>query len=206
MSALLLPLIRRNHVAGTFSTWNSLDKDSNIFLSNADMTADRVPGPAGTAIVRSTNQLIGKVYFEILYFLPVIGGTRQTAAGVCGASIPTSGSVYMYSNGLECWPREGSCWTNGASVGTMSGGTAGTQRIRVAVDASTRKVWMTTSGNSSWLLGGDPASGTTPTATLTGTDNLYAFAEPYNPGDAVTLISQAANMLDGAPSGFTAGF
>lgn len=89
--------------------------------------------------------------------------------------------------------------------------TAG-QAIAIAVDASTRKVWMgklETTGSVSWFGGGNPATNTTPTFTLPsgwGQYRLSAADGSYS-GSSVRYarfrIRQTAEIQGGIPSGYS---
>lgn len=190
--------------ASPSATWNPSDKSSVITLSGGNLIA---AGSGAYGLARSTNPLSGKVYFELVYSHAsngTGGGGRDDAAGVCDASLNvTTGQAYTSNQALEVWIADGTCWTNGASVGFLS---ASSTTVRVAVDVPGRKVWVAPGTTTSWVLGGDPAAGTTPTATLSGSGSLYAFAEPFGNSVTVSLVAIAANMLNSPPSGFIAGF
>lgn len=188
-----------------YATWNPSDKDTNVVLSNGNMRADRVSG-AGYTSVRSTNSVVGKRYFELLHNVVTTGGNTSAGGvsdGTQGISTPNYVGIASLSAGL--WVPPGNVYTNGAAIGAGLGAQpGGVTRSEWAIDATTRKIWVRLHGGG-WLLGGDPALGTTPTATLTGSAGIFAMATPYLATWWIDLVSDPANMLGTAPAGFTAG-
>lgn len=188
----------------TYATWNPLDASPNIILFNGNTRADR--SSSGYDSVRSTAAVSGKRYFELLHRVVSAGG-NSSAGGVSDSSQSVASPNYCGSSTLSAglWVPPGNVYTNGAVIGSGLGAQpVGVTRSEWAVDSATRKVWVRIHGGA-WLLGGDPALGTTPTATLTGSGGIYAMATPYTSSWWVDLVSDPANMLGVAPSGFTAG-
>lgn len=96
----------------------------------------------------------------------------------------------------------GGAWFNNAKIYSMTNPLGG---VEVAVDVTSRKVWARNSGGS-WLGGGDPATGATPTCTLSGTGDIYAVASNIQwHGDSITIHTDPENVTGSAPSGFSSG-
>lgn len=189
----------------TYATWNPLDASADIVLTSGNMRADR-SGGGNYVSVRSTAAVSGKQYFELLHNVVSTGG-NSSAGGVSDSSQSVSSPNYCGISTLSAglWVPPGNVYTNGAVIGSGLGAQpVGVTRSEWAVDSATRKVWVRIHGGA-WLLGGDPALGTTPTATLTGSGGIHAMATPYAVFWWVELVSDPANMLGVAPSGFTAG-
>lgn len=94
----------------------------------------------------------------------------------------------------------------GTNVGNVDAAARTTSmRVRVAVDVTTRKVWIGAVGSVGWVGGGDPATGTTPTYTVPGTDPLWPAASLDSNPQTITIVSLASDLLGSAPAGFTAG-
>ena len=191
--------------AMVYATWNPLDKAAGITLFNGNTRADSTGG-SNYVSVRSTAAVSGKRYFELLHNVVSTGG-NSSAGGVSDSSQSVASPNYCGSSTLSAglWVPPGNVYTNGAVIGSGLGAQpVGVTRSEWAVDSATRNVWVRIHGGA-WLLGGDPALGTTPTATLTGSGGIYAMATPYTNLWWVDLVSDPANMLGVAPSGFTAG-
>ena len=67
-------------------TWNPSDKDTNITLSNGNLTATAANNPATFIAVRGTNSVnSGKAYFEVVTNL-IDAGTADFIIGLCSSS------------------------------------------------------------------------------------------------------------------------
>jgi len=193
---------RKNRTAAPAATWNPLDKASGITLSNGNSRAD---GAGGYYSVRSTASVSGKRYFEMLINVTAVGG-NSTAKGVSDGTQSLYSPHYAGSTSLSAgvWTPSGQIYINGATTSGIGAQPVGVTRTEWAVDSATRKVWVRVHGGA-WVGGGDPALGTTPTATLTGSGGIFAMATPFHSGEWSDLVSNPANMIGAAPSGFTAG-
>lgn len=74
-------------------------------------------------------------------------------------------------------------------------------RFGFAYDVDSRKLWVRQNGGS-WIGGGDPAAGTTPSVTTSGT--TYLVGNTYNTSDQSFTITSKTAQTDTPPSGFTA--
>lgn len=186
----------------TYATWNPLDKAVGITLSNGDSRAD---GSGGYHSVRSTASVSGKRYFEMLINVTTIGG-NASAHGVSDGTQSLNSPAYAGSTSLSAgvWVPPGGVYTNGSTSSGIGARPIGVTRTEWAVDSATRKVWVRVHGGA-WAGGGDPVTGTSPTATLTGSGGIFAMATPFTVGAWSDLVSDPANMTGSAPSGFTAG-
>lgn len=188
-----------------YSTWNPLDASPTIILSNGN---SRATGVATTyQSVRSQSAVSGKQYFELLHNVVTTGG-NSSAGGLSDGTQSLASPNYCGVSNLSVgfWVPPGGVYQNGATIGAGLGAQpVGVSRSEWAVDSATRKVWVRLHGGA-WLGGGDPALGTSPTATLSGTGGIFAMATPFVGGGwYVDLVSNPANMTGSAPSGFTAG-
>ena len=185
-----------------YATWNPLDKAAGITLSNGDSRAD---GAGGYRSVRSTASVSGKRYFEMLHNVASVGG-NSSAHGVSDGTQSLNSPAYVGSTSLSAgvWVPPGGVYTNGPTSSGIGTQPIGVTRTEWAVDSATRKVWVRVHGGA-WVGGGDPVTGTSPTATLGGTGGIYAMATPFASGWWVDLVSNPTNMTGTAPSGFTAG-
>ncbi|MBZ0087214.1 MAG: hypothetical protein K8F33_03840, partial [Thermomonas sp.] len=87
--------------------------------------------------------------------------------------------------------RQGVATSYGSGV--VSGG-----RVKAAVDIDAGKGWFGVVGGS-WIGGGDPAAGTSPTFSFTAGTTLYFGGSVYNGTGTITRVS---SYLDAVPSGF----
>ena len=188
--------------AVVYATWNPSDKHANITLSNGDMRATTTTD--GGYSVRSTAAISGKRYFEF-ELLSDLGG-EACAAGVATASEALTKFVGETTKSAGEWYPNNTIYANNSVVANQTDSSSGSvQRYKVCVDSATRKVWISRE-DLSYPLSGDPAAGTNPTYTLSGTDGIYACATPYeNVNTYVDLVSNPSDMIGSPPSGFTAG-
>ncbi len=190
-------------VAASYSTWNPSDKHANVVLSNGNMRA-RTTTDGGYS-VRSISAITGKRYFEFKLFSS--NGGEVTACGVGSASEPLSMYVGETTKSVGEWYPNNTIYSNGAIVANQTNTTPGTVQVyKVAVDATTRKVWIGRE-DEAWPNSGDPETGSNPTATLSGTDAIFSMATPFlsTSGTYVDLVSDPSDMIGSPPSGFTAG-
>ena len=188
--------------AVVYATWNPSDKHANITLSNGDMRATTTTD--GGYSVRSTAAISGKRYFE--FELRSAFGGEVCAAGVATASEALTKFVGETTKSAGEWYPNNTIYANNSVVANQTDSSSGSvQRYKVCVDSATRKVWISRE-DLSYPLSGDPAAGTNPTYTLSGTDGIYACATPYeNVNTYVDLVSNPSDMIGSPPSGFTAG-
>lgn len=150
---------------------------------------------------------IGKCYFSVELGFTASGSVL--GAGVADATTDLTGSSNypgMDNKSIEAGSPNGSVFFNGASIGSV-GTMATVDAVEVAVDVDTRQVWLRQSGGA-WAGGGDPAAGTSPTATLSGTGKLYpaVWVSRTSATSAryARLHCTAGEIVGTPPSGFTA--
>lgn len=180
-------------VVVTYATWNPSDKDSDITLSNGDLTATMT----GFGGVRSTiGKSSGKWYFEVTvdavasFFRQVgIGDNAFNLNDEIGNS--ATGWAYNYT-GVKV--------TNGGGA-SYGDSWAAADVIGCALDMDSGKVWWRKNGT--WQASGDPASGTGAAYTgLSGT--IYAAVSAFG-GNEFTANFGASAFSHSAPSGFNSG-
>src|SRR5690606_1649513 len=103
------------------------------------------------------------------------------------------------------WGRSARIFKDGVEIGSITYGAA----LESAVDAGARAAWLRNSGGA-WIGGGDPASGMSPTFTVSGSGPLYFAATVWvftsgNATRGVWLHSDAANVTGTPPAGFAKG-
>lgn len=192
-------------VESAYSTWNPSDKHANVVLSNGNLRATTTT--TGYYSVRSTSAITGKRYFEFMTYSGVTGG-GQLGVGVATDGVAVTDWVGQTNESCGMWWYDNRIYFNGLTVINYTNSTPGvTQGYKVAIDTTTRKVWIGRTDLVGWPNAGDPAAGTGAACTLSGTDDIFAFATPYNNNSAtyVDLVSDPSDMIGSPPSGFTAG-
>lgn len=177
------------------------------FTYVSDDTASAIAGVGSYAAGRATRACKDKCYFS--------AAIRHTDSGaVIGVGVAdvttnlTSTSVYpgIDNKSVAVSSPNGQTFFNGSNVGSV-GVLAAPNQVEFAVDVATRKVWVR-KGGGAWLGGGDPATGTSPTATLTGTGNIYPAFWVSDTGTLInrftTLNTEVSGTTGVVPSGFTA--
>jgi hypothetical protein len=193
-----------------FQTW---DRNFNTALADlqftyvADDTVLAVAGAGSYASGRATRACSGKCYFSAAIRHTDSGSV--VGVGVADATVNltnTSNYPGIDNKSLAVGSPNGTTFFNGASLGTV-GTLSAPDQVEIAVDTATRKVWVRQEGGA-WLGGGDPAAGTSPTATLSGTGDIYPAYWVSDTGSLVnrftTLNTELSGTTGTVPSGFTA--
>ena len=167
------------NIGGNFCTWNVLDKNSNIILSNGNLEVSETTGQQMG--VRATHWLTsGRWYWEVELKTSAstvhnggqisigVVNENQPLDGQGGAGAPT-GSVVM-------WPS-GAVYKNGLSAGTNSAYNQPGTVVGLALDMDARTL--------SWYI-----NGTLQSVSITGLENrLTPFVHVYGPDNDVTLVA-----------------
>lgn len=192
-------------VVGNYATLNPLDKASAGTLSNGNLkwVGD---GTSSYRNIRGTQKLDGKVYFEALLNVAGVAGSIGIAPGTDYAKLITDSAPTDYL-GSSAWGNNsaviggafGTCYSNGSSAGSFTG--ANGDILMCAFDSATGKVWF--GRNGTWLLSGNPGSGTNPTFTIANTLAVYPAATARGTDDIELNFGQRP-FAYAAPSGFKA--
>lgn len=159
---------------------------------------------------RATTAISGKTYAEFSM------STAQWASyGIGVTEVPWSGSNWYASiaNSAGIWHHAGGCGISGTN-GYYNGSTRTSNaayatvvdtNIGIAFDPATRDIWFRING--SWVSG-DPAAGTSPTATIAGGSTFYFVVQMYScfPSNGTydwKIYPSAALQTYAAPSGFS---
>jgi hypothetical protein len=188
-------------------TWNPAHKSSIAVLSAADLRLTSLTSGGSYAVTRGTKACAGLCYFSML-----VGFTAS--GSVCGGGVAdattdlTNSSNFpgIDSKSIELGSPNGSTFFNNTNIGS-AGTLSNPDNIEVAVRVATRRVWVRQNGGS-WVGGGDPAADTSPTATLTGSGDIFPAAWVTSSGTSASRyveINPTAGTTTGTvPSGFTA--
>lgn len=185
--------------SGTAIKWNSADKGAAVNLTDSDLTASSTAASWQSVRTLGGAMSSGKWYDEV-----ILGsiGVYSCIFGVCtiGYSMGTyvgssSGGWSLHAKGsggnLRVF-RQGSYQDYGSGVSSSA-------RVKMAVDIDNGKGWLAVVG-ASWIGGGDPAAGTSPTFTFTASTTLYVAGSVYSGNGTITRVS---SYTDTVPSGFS---
>jgi hypothetical protein len=194
-----------------FCTWNPAVSSINnsggatAEYSNGNLTCKTYRGPTGGG---SPNNAIGSIA------LPSTGKyIAQIHVDFMSSSawVGVAGPDYLWKSGYVFWNTSGIIDSNrGTSVGASLTYGAG-DYLYIAVDQTNDKYWFGKKVGSSitWLGGGDPASGTTPTTTgaavaFTGPVSFLASTQAYSSNTTFTIEPDPNKFQVTAPAGFKA--
>lgn len=189
---------------GVAVTWNPADKNSQIELSNGNLTATRTEAFTNSyATVRAVvPRSSGKYYFEVRIDAGTTG--PYACVGVCTSAQSLSAYIGDAANGWSYYQETGNKVTNGTNSSFGASYTTG-DVIGVAFDAGTGKVWF--GKNGVWQGSGDPASGTGEAFSgLSGAiyPALSLYTGTTTPRHAGTARFKASDFSYTPPSGFAA--
>ncbi len=165
-------------------------------FSSSDTVADEATSANAAIRTVSGKSATGKWYWElVISSVGGSGGFNAFAAFLNETDSVTNAAGLPYS-----------LRTTGASNGLTSPGGFGTgDHVCFAMDLAAGKAWVRVNGGS-WAGGGDPAAGTTPSASgLSTARTWYPAAASDNTGlnHRFALLSTAAACAYTVPSGFT---
>ncbi len=178
-------------------TWNVLDSDSGIVLTNGNLTATRSGGSQGR-IRAPVGVSSGKYYFEC--YCNFVSNT-VSIWGIGVANLSESTSTFMGSDSNSwAYYNDGAKFHNSGS-GTAFGSSFTTGDIvGIALDMTSGKIWFSINGT--WQASGDPANGTNEAFNgLSGT--LYPGFTPYFTLNSATARFAFTDWTYSAPSGFS---
>ena len=165
-----------------------------------------VPATANFFVLRSDQKITGKAYCE--FACTTAPATMSHGFGVqrkaCSTFYNDHGGSMFTGNGGCGLPSSG--YQNEASTTTSASYSFATgDIIGVAFDATTRELWF--SKNGTWISG-DPAAGTSPTMTISTSQDYYFALSAYSCSiSSGTYVYQvypsAATQNYAAPSGFS---
>lgn len=174
-------------------TWNPSDKNSNVALSNNDLTAGSNSATFGS--VRATlGRSSGKYYFEILV---TQAGSTRTGIGDGTFALNNYVGNASKSAGVVSGGNTNTGYTHtNAGTFTITNG----DYLMFAVDMDADKAWV--GKNNVWQLSGDPAAGTNPWLdAVSGT--VYPATSVYETNCSFTLRTKTSEIAGSVPSGFS---
>lgn len=211
MTMILNPYVFSAPPFATQTLWSPTNKASDVVLTNGGKDVYSTSGAAtGGVVLSDSGKSSGKFYAE--FSIQSSGSTSQ-AMGV-GVHNGTSNLTLYLGQAAAAW----GAWVEGAAGGsrrTYNNNTGANlvsralslgQIARVAVDITAGKLWLAHFGSSSWLGGGEPAAGTSPTYTFTPSGTYFLAANPRSgnvsaTGNVIRLISPS-DWVNLPPAGF----
>jgi hypothetical protein len=179
--------------------WNTTLSNSSMTFSDNNRTATNGGNLYQTAFADLPTNSGGKYYWEVTE-------TISNNFGNIGVGTSTQNDIF-YQDASGSWyvqrssntSFESSGWTGQAgSVNTYNDSS---RNYGFAYDVDSRKLWVRQDGGS-WVGGGNPASGTTPSVTLSGT--AYLVGNTYQTNTQSFTIKDKSSQTYNPPSGFDA--
>ena len=166
-------------IGGNYCTWNPLDKNSSLELSNGNLEVSETSGLQMG--VRATQWLTsGKWYWEVELQTSqsTVHGGGQISIGVVNENQPLDGQggAGAPTGSVVMWPT-GAVYKNGLSAGTNNAYNQPGTIVGVALDMDNKTV--------SWYINGSLQS-----VSITGLESrLTPFVHVYGPDNDVTLVA-----------------
>lgn len=179
---------------GGTATWNPSDKNSNITLTNSNLTAQGSTGVFGKQLVRSTTSVSsGKHYAEF-----TITETGSYWLGVCVGSISVNAYLEVSNTGIGAVDADSQVWRDGSYSFNLATNITNGDVVMIAIDRDAGKFWMGINGT--WGNSGDPGAGTNGINLPTGT--MFLCWAPNEDSTAVMNVG-ASSFTYSLPSGFS---
>lgn len=159
---------------------SSVNKASDIILSNGNRDAESNT-TAGGIVLSVSGKGAGKFYVECQ--LTKLSTSMASAFGLHQGISSLATFLGGDASGWATWVVNAARSTYHNNVQANSATTINPVvniRARMAVDLDAGKVWLSQFGNTSWIGGGDPALGTSPTYTFTPSGTYYVALCPYH--------------------------
>lgn len=180
-------------------TWNPADKGGNITLGGFNLTAQG-NGGVFNSVRATTSRSTGKYHWE-----NVATGTSVSAVSVVGfgtSSMSLTSYVGNSATSVGIQVSNGSISANGFSCGSTGVTFAASDVMAFEVDLDAKKIWLAKNGT--WVASGNPAAGTNPLCTWTGTLTLYpAWSSSDNVNNGLARFA-AGSFTTTISSGFSA--
>lgn len=190
----------------TQSVFDPAAKSASVTLSNGNRSVAPGIDDDGFAVCADP-KTSGKFYLEMV--MDSIGSTNQAVgAGIIfGVISDFMNYIGGQASGYGSWVigSGGSTrctFNNGIQSNAMSSTPiASSDRVRIAIDIDAGNLWLSYWTGTTWIGGGDPASGTSPTYTFTPGLSARFAANPRGLG-AVTTLVLPSNWASSAPAGY----
>lgn len=182
-------------------------KDATLAISSDRISVSPVVAEGAGFVLCDTPKTAGKFYVELI--LNSIGGSDQSLGGGIITGEPSSYASYIggQPNGYGSWvigPAGNTrCTFQNGSQGSNVGSTpiSAGSRLRIAVDITAGKLWLSYWGGTAWIGGGSPDAGTSPTFSFAPGASCRFGTNPRGSG-AVSSIVAVDDWASAAPSGY----
>jgi hypothetical protein len=174
-----------------FATWNAADKSANVDISpTVPLQVNRSGGATTYQGVRATKAVTAKAYWEITASWGGVGVRGGAGLALSSLTLTTNtdfpGSA---AGGVAIWGPNNTVYLAGTP--TDYANSTGTDTYGFAFDPATGKLWIRAFDlASTYIGGGDPVAGTSPTVTITAGTSYYPIA------------SMASGVTDGIVANF----
>lgn len=175
------------------NTYNPADKDSDISLSNGDLTATADAG--GWKSVRSiSGKSTGKWYWEIS--VDEDGGSPEMILGFGDSAVPVTGAVGVGNS----WGYRSNGQKAHSGYTVYGDSYAKGDVISIALDLDNHKVWWAKNGV--WQNSGDPVAGTDEAFEALPELTYYVMDSPYQINTEITVNCGPTGFIYSPPAGF----
>lgn len=188
----------------SFATWNPLDKNANLVLTNGNLTVTNNVGGSHSGIRGNTSHTSGKFYYEIFANAQNFPAFSYFGIGNATASI----SAFLGGD-LNSAVGQGNGGTNfnGSTMGPWDGMGATGQTMGIAVDLTTQKIWFWLDATGHWnadiLANQNPSTGTGGYSFTGMTGPYFPIMSIYQLNDQFTgNFGATAYTIGTAPTGF----
>lgn len=183
------------------TTWNPLDKESHIVLSNGNLTATNTLGGSDVLVRSTTSKTAGKLYLEC----NMTSVSSEGAIGVANSSEVLTNFLGQTNNSIGIY-KSGHIFLNGVNV--LSGPSfVNADTVGVAIDFGGNLIWFrNTAGPTVWNAGGtaDPATGIGGQSIAAITGPFFGCADVSNSTSFLTVNFGATAFAASAPTGYLA--
>lgn len=187
--------------AGPTCLWNSAD-NSGMTLSNGDLDAEESSN-VYVGIRATTSKASGKWYIE--YRIVQTPSSDDIYVGLAVGSAALNGTPVLSSGHSIAWRGNGGIFSNAGFTG-LTTTFAALDNINIHVDTDTGKYWCRKEAGT-YVGGGDPTAGTSPTGTYTTPVTVFPMYKsdnsPNSPANKVRILGHASNQINPPASGYT---
>ena len=182
--------------SSNYCVLNTLEKNGG---SVVDGNLNFTNGAATNYMAGSTIVPAGKMYAE---FQPTAWGNGNMAVGM-RTNLGASNTLISASGGVSYNLRDGTVIYNGTTQGTYTAATGTSDKVMMAYDPATGKLWFGLNGT--WFNSGAPASGTGQVYTITTPTDLWRiFIQAWDTTNAICANFGQRPFAYTPPTGFKA--
>lgn len=180
------------------TTWDPLNKGTNITLTGGNLVAENTVGNLWTTVLSTLSHTTGKYYWE--YNITTNTGQTTMVGAQATIDLTTFVGGSASSFGWQANPVASSSarWRNNANIGDQGSYTAG-DVVAVAFDIDSGDVWFSVNGT---YISGDPSLETSPSITGLSAGTWLAGYSPFTLGHNATVNLGATPFAFAIPTDY----